>query len=290
MVIIDPMWQLSYILLPMSNPIHSSILRALFVAVKPLARALLRAGIGYREFADVAKAAFIHEASKEFGLRGRPTNISRVAIMTGIARKEVKNLRDQNIHESFSSPLSESPASVVLSRWFSDPRFCDSSGAPKILNYDDADDSFTHLIRIYAGDVPPGAMRSELKRVGAITELPDRKLKIVKRYFVPTGVDDRFSIGLGDVVGASIETLAHNCNPSRKTSPRIHRVASFDNVPCSFLPAIQSEAASRLGELADSFDSYLVNACATTAQADNDLPKSRIQAGIGVFYFERPIN
>jgi Family of unknown function (DUF6502) len=273
----------------MSNPIHSSILRALFVAVKPLARALLRAGIGYREFADVAKAAFIHEASKEFGLRGRPTNISRVAVMTGITRKEVKSLRDQNIQNSFSGSISESPASIVLSRWFSDSRFCDSSGDPKILSYDDVDDSFTQLIRTYAGDIPPGAMRSELKRVGAIIELPDKKLRVVKRYFVPTGVDDRLMIGLVDVAGPSLETLAHNCDPNRKASPRIHRVASFDNVPRSLLPLIESEATLRLGELAESFDSYLLNVSEIPCQAE-DVPKSGIQAGIGLFYFERPID
>jgi hypothetical protein len=257
--------------------------------VKPLARALLRAGIGYREFADVAKAAFVHEASNEFGLRGRPTNISRVAVMTGITRKEVKSVRDQSIHKSFSWPISESPASIILSRWVSDSRFCDSRGAPKILNYEDADDSFTQLIRTYAGDIPPGAMRSELKRVGAISELPDKKLKIVKRYFVPTGLDDRFLIGLVDVTGASLETLAFNCNPRRTTSPRVHRVASFDNVPRSALPLIQAEASVRLGELAERFDGYLVNAC-EAGQHAADISKSGIQAGIGLFYFERSID
>lgn len=287
MVIFDPMQQLSYILLHMSNPIHSSILRALFVAVKPLARALLRAGIGYREFADVAKAAFIHEASREFGLRGRPTNISRVAVMTGITRKEVKSLRDQNVDESFSLPISESPASIILSRWFSDSRFCDSRGVPRILSYDGNDYSFTELIRSYGGDIPPGAMRSELKRVGAVSELPDKRLQVVKRYFVPTAVDDRLLIGLVDVAGASLETLAYNCNPNRNSAPRVHRVASCDNVPRSLLPLIQQEASLQLGKLAENFDDYIVRQCELVRNVD--IPKSDIQAGIGLFYFERPL-
>ena len=78
----------------MSSPLQNKILKALFVALKPLAKSMLRAGIGYREFSDIAKAAFVLEASEGYGLRGRATNISRVAIMTGIARKEVKKVRD----------------------------------------------------------------------------------------------------------------------------------------------------------------------------------------------------
>ena len=71
------------------------VLRALLVALKPIAKMLLRNGIGYREFAEIAKSAFVDVATSEYGLRGRPTNISRVAVMTGVTRKEVRRIRDK---------------------------------------------------------------------------------------------------------------------------------------------------------------------------------------------------
>ncbi|MCZ6809330.1 MAG: DUF6502 family protein, partial [Proteobacteria bacterium] len=64
----------------MKDNIQRQILDALLVALRPLARALLRAGIGYREFAEISKTAFVGIATKDYGLRGRPTNISRVAV------------------------------------------------------------------------------------------------------------------------------------------------------------------------------------------------------------------
>ncbi|MFQ5549243.1 MAG: DUF6502 family protein, partial [Woeseia sp.] len=70
----------------MQDKIQRQILDALLVAIRPLARALLRVGIGYREFAEISKAAFVDIATKDYGLRGRPTNISRVAVMTGLTR------------------------------------------------------------------------------------------------------------------------------------------------------------------------------------------------------------
>ncbi|MDH3905625.1 MAG: DUF6502 family protein, partial [Gammaproteobacteria bacterium] len=73
----------------MRDDIQRQILGAFLVVLKPIARILLRFGIGFREFSEIAKTAFVDVASSDFGLRGRPTNISRVAVMTGLTRKEV---------------------------------------------------------------------------------------------------------------------------------------------------------------------------------------------------------
>ena len=73
---------------------QSSILTALLYALRPIARILLRAGVSYREFSEISKQAFVDVATSDFGIRGRPTNISRVAVMTGLTRKEVKRVRE----------------------------------------------------------------------------------------------------------------------------------------------------------------------------------------------------
>jgi len=269
----------------MSSPLQSKILRALFVALKPLAKIMLRAGIGYREFSDIAKAAFVFEASEGYGLRGRATNISRVAIMTGIARKEVKKVRENGFEDLLSNPISESPASVVLSRWHNDERFCSLEEGPHVLEFDHGEHSFSDLVSSYAGDIPPGAMRMELKRIGAIREIENKRLTVLKRYFVPPGVDDKLLIGLEDVVGADLSTLAFNCEPSRVADPRFHRVVSIDGVVEDELVAVQREAKKRLSELADQFDNFLVE---NVAQ-DESIATTASQVGIGLFYYERKI-
>ena len=80
----------------MQNDIQRQILGAILLVLKPLARALLRAGVGYREFSEIAKTAFVETATVDYGLRGRPTNISRVAVMTGLTRKEVRRIRTKS--------------------------------------------------------------------------------------------------------------------------------------------------------------------------------------------------
>ena len=79
----------------MSEMIKQRVLNAFLLVMRPVVRILLRYGIGYREFAEITKTAFVDIASSDFGIRGRPTNISRVAVMTGLTRKEVRRLRDK---------------------------------------------------------------------------------------------------------------------------------------------------------------------------------------------------
>lgn len=272
----------------MGSELQSKILKALFTALRPLARALLRAGIGYKEFAEVSKAAFVIEASEGYGVRGRLTNISRVAVMTGITRKEVKKLREQELNSFFSDSIAESPASVILSQWHTNPDYCDENNIPNILSYEGSDHSFTQLVKVCAGDLPAGAIRTELKRINAIVELPDGRLKAEQRHFVPSGLDDRIAIGLADVVGADLSTLAYNCDPGLSRSTRYHRVTSVDGMPEELARIAEGEAKARCIDFANDFDNYLTDLLSRGANSINGERASK-QVGIGMFFFERDL-
>ncbi len=79
----------------MQNDIQRQILGAFLIALRPIARIFLGFGMGFKEFSDIAKTSFVDVATSEYGLRGRPTNISRVAVMTGLTRKEVRRVREK---------------------------------------------------------------------------------------------------------------------------------------------------------------------------------------------------
>jgi hypothetical protein len=72
------------------------VLSALLKALRPLARILMQSGIGYREFSEISKSAFVDVATTDYGLRGRPTNISRVAVMTGLTSKRSEKAARQD--------------------------------------------------------------------------------------------------------------------------------------------------------------------------------------------------
>jgi hypothetical protein len=180
---------------------QSRLRAALLGVLRPLAAMLLRFGIGYRDFAEVAKAAFVDAATAEFGVRGRPTNISRVAAMTGLTRKEVRRLRATAAAEPAPEPGTV-PADV-LHRWYTDPRYAGAAGVPRDLPFEGEVPSFAALVRECAGDLPAGAVRAELRRIGALVETPAGDLRATRRDVVPPSALDAmlegFATGLRPV-------------------------------------------------------------------------------------------
>jgi len=268
----------------MSSPVQQKILDALLMTLRPLARALLRSGIGYREFSDMAKVAFVNVAAEDYGLRGRATNTSRIAVITGITRKEVKKIKDLGPGVLAEEFVQESPASVVLQFWHSDPDYMDAAGNPRQLEFDQGEHSFVALVSKYAGDLPSGAMRTELKRVGAIEELEGKKLKALKRYYLPIGDSDRLIIGLQDILAAAADTLAFNCDSNlvAGVDTRFQAVSSVDGVRPEHLPDIRVHIRQQLHAAADNISDYLMN----YENRDNSSEQKNTQVGIGLFYYE----
>ena len=70
------------------------ITRSVMKILRPLARILLKNGVSYGVFTDLARKAFVTVATDDYGTRGRKASVSKVAILTGLSRKAVKQLRD----------------------------------------------------------------------------------------------------------------------------------------------------------------------------------------------------
>src|SRR5215467_10963761 len=69
------------------------ILKSVHQWLKPLIHVLLSCGITWKEFAELSKTAYVEVATRNFGKRGRPTNVSRTAVLTGLGRKDVRKQR-----------------------------------------------------------------------------------------------------------------------------------------------------------------------------------------------------
>src|SRR5690349_15100215 len=102
--------------------------------LKPVVYVLLRCGLTFREFSELAKASYIEVATARFGKRGRPTNVSRTAILTGLTRRDVRLMRERlaAVTESPPAPYA-SKASQILTAWHLEPRFQDKRGRPARL-------------------------------------------------------------------------------------------------------------------------------------------------------------
>ena len=268
----------------MRDNIQRQILDALLVAIRPLARALLRVGIGYREFAEISKTAFVDIATKDYGLRGRPTNISRVAVMTGLTRKEVRRIRNKTEAGEATDLLRVPPMSELLHRWFTEDDFVDANGLPRRLPFDGPGVTFSELVRRYGGDIPPGAMRTELKRISAIEEGDDRTVTALKRNTTGADAYEKFVGGLVTSVYPAALTLAHNTESDNSTTTWVQRAATTKYIREEDLARIRRVSSDRLTEFTESIDDLFA---AYESLYKRDKPATSSKAvGVAVTYFE----
>ena len=85
----------------MGESIKLTLLRAYQVLLGPLIRILLRQGISYVEFAEIVKAVYVEVALKDFKVEGRKATRTRVAVMTGLTRKEVKRVIGEAVKDRY---------------------------------------------------------------------------------------------------------------------------------------------------------------------------------------------
>ena len=273
----------------MQDIIQQQLLGAFLIVLRPIARILLRFGIGFREFSEISKTAFVDVASSDYGLRGRPTNISRIAVMTGLTRKEVRRLRDKIDIGEPTVNVKSTPLSEVLHRWCSESEFLDASGRSAILPFNGERASFANLVKRFGGDIPPGAMRTELKRVGAIEVSKSGKLKVVKRSIRPEGIHDRLIVALVHGVYPLVSSVAHNSNPDldEDTWPQI--AAFTKSVRKTDVGRLRRISLDRLMNVAESFDDLFM---AYEELHDNktfDEDRKNVEnklVSVGVYYYE----
>jgi len=268
----------------MPNTIKQRVLDAFLLVMRPVVRILLRYGIGYREFAEVTKTAFVDVASSDFGLRGRPTNISRVAVMTGLTRKEVRRLRDRIASGETSISVKTTPFAEVLHHWHAAPDFTDDNGRPKALPFSEGDRSFTTLVKRFGGDVPAGAMRTEMKRVGAIEEDDSGLLSVVQRTFKANDDDENLVSVLVHAVYALLSNVSHNYDPDRPDDTWANRITHTTSLRNPDTKQLRRITKDRIVDFAESIDDIFI--AYESLQDDSEEKGSSSVVAVGVYYFE----
>lgn len=253
--------------------------------LRPLVSLLIKNGISYKTFANIAKWLYYDVARIQFTLKGRKQTLSRISVLTGLSRKDVRQLK------ALLPPTGEDHAdrynrgARVISGWLRDKRCLTQSGRPKSIPIMGAAGSFDHLVRRYSGDLPTRAVLDELVRIGVVKVTAKNRVRLIKDALVPS-VDDalKFNI-LGTDVGLLITTIEHNLEPEVE-SPYFQRKVIYNNLPKEALKKIRETAGRRAGALLDTLEKPL-------AEHDRDVnPRvngtGRYEAGIGIYYFERP--
>lgn len=259
--------------------------RAFLKFLQTIARLFLRFGRGYREYSDLSKAAFVIVASEDYGVHGRPTNVSRIAAMTGLTRKEISRIRARIENDEAAISERGTPLQEVVAAWRSNDEFLDESGAPAALGLAGGRGSFQSLIKRFAGDIPEGAMRKELLRTGAV-EIADGTLVLCdprpENLEAEVDMARRLRAGPYPLMAA----LAHNEAAQKKSEIWPLETVGLTSIRKSDVARVRKLVSVRL-HAATTTIADLLEAYATINSGDEaDEPTLAVSAG--VYYSEGP--
>jgi hypothetical protein len=265
----------------MSQDIQQVLSRSVLAILKPLVRILLRNGIAYGSFAELAKKVYVDVAFEDFAPGGKKQSISHVSAMTGLTRKEAKRLHELEHTDPNDSEQRYNRAIRVISGWLNDAEFHNKRGKPASLPLDGAKASFAALVKKYSGDITPKAMLAVLDTAHSVETKGD-KVRLVAHAYIP-GNDpvDKITI-LGTDTAELIATIDHNL-VSTDDELRFQRKVSNRYVRIDAIPRFQALAAKRSQALLEKFDVWL-----TEYEIDPDDPDADEgrYVSIGIYYYE----
>jgi hypothetical protein len=265
----------------MTSANTSQVLAATRQWLEPAIHVLLRCGVTWKEFSELAKSTYVAVATQRFGKRGRPTNVSRTAVLTGLARREVRKQRKRLATAPQPLAAYVTKACLVLSAWHQYPEYLDTKGDPALLRLNGEGATFTALLRqCGAGDVKPSTLLKELLSAGAVRQRADGRLEALERSYIPQAMEAQLIRLWGSVIADVATTYAHNLMRNARTPARFERAAVNGRIAASSLAEFR-QFLDREGQgFLERVDAWLTAHEVSSAETESAPEAMRLGAGV----------
>jgi hypothetical protein len=269
----------------MSDSVKQTLLEAYRVLMGPLVRILLRQGISIAEFSEVIKAVYVEVALKDFKVSGRKATRTRIAVMTGLTRKEVKRVIDEAAKERFELKTGVNRLTRVLVGWHTDPDFTGPYGMPLELQYETAvpgEPTVSELVKRHSGDMSPRSIIDELIRVSAVKETDAGWYRVLRRDYIPEAQGVHNFERTGGVVRNFVNTIDFNMTKSAPGKGRFERQAiADDGIRKQDIPLFDQYLRERCQALLEEIDNWLTK----LPKPDPKKGEEVIRTGVGVYHY-----
>ncbi len=253
-------------------------------ALRSMIRMMLQHGVMHKEFVELSKEVYVEIARAEYGLRGRPTNVARMALLTGLDRKEVTRVRAKlDLGIASSEPAHrQDRIARVLAGWYQDADYLDAAGNPVVMPLEGPKPSFEALVRRYGGDVPAITILREMQRVEAV-RLKGDEVQALRRNYRHDTADPEALIRSGSVLNDIGRTVTHNLYRSAQDASRFEARASNVNVPASIVPEYRTFIYEESQAFLEKVDAWL---------SDHEIPEKQtkkakpLRLGIGMYWVQ----
>lgn len=259
-----------------------ALTKAIEKLLRPLVGLLLEHGLTYTWLTGVLKRIYVDVAVKEFALDGKRQTDSRITLLTGVHRKDVRQFR--------ADPLSDAPppASVYLGAqlvalWTSDDRFLDDDEKPLSLwrlPREDGEPSFEDLVTSVSKDIRPRAVLDEWARLGVVDVDDNGRVSLRQDAFIPSQGFDEKAFYLGRNIHDHLAAARHNV--AGKLPPYMERSVYYDDLTAG--------SVAKLTEIAEQEGMQALKNINTRARRlqkrDKGSADARFRMNFGLYFYD----
>jgi len=264
---------------------HKSLIaKAIVNILRPLIRVLIRNEFTHAELTEIVRQTYVEVAYDTYSIPGQEMTVSRVAVLTGLSRKEVVRLREILDDKEVLVKQTPNRAQRVVHGWLSNEQFLDKDKEPKELPVKGGKGSFQALVQGYSGDITYGAVLDELNLIGVTELTDDDTVRLVNKAYIPYK-DELEKVRIMSVcVSDLFESAVHNIE-NKEDQPLFQRQMVYSGVESSLVDKFRDLSTDKATELLEMLSKFL------STERDKSSTKKRAggkRVGVGIYYFEGP--
>ena len=208
------------------NKTQLALIKAVVMLCRPLIRLLIEKGMTFPQFRELMKRLYVEVATEHFSLDDKKPSDSRIFVLTGVHRKDIKRLRLQAEQEDQVITRSASLSGEIIARWSSMAEYLDKKGKPRQLlkSGKNEEAGFDQLVSSVSKDVRPRVILEEWLRLN-IVEMKGDYVVLSQSAFVPNKEFKEMAYYLGHHVHDHMASCVNNI--LAESEPMLERSVYF---------------------------------------------------------------
>ena len=263
------------------NKTQAALVKAVTMLCKPLIRLLIEKGITFPQFRELMKELYVEVADEQFSLDDKRPSDSRIFVLTGIHRKDIKRIRQQNEQEDQPISSSASLSGEIIARWSSMPDYLDDKGKPRQLlkSGKSKEAGFDQLVSSVNKDVRPRVILEEWLRLNVV-RLKDDYVVLNKSAFVTNKEFKEMAYYLGHNVHDHLASCVNNI--LEEDEPMLERSVYYASLTESSVNKLNAIASKKGNDLLQHLNKQAIKLYDTDKHKDDATYRMRL----GVYWYQ----
>lgn len=192
--------------------IPKAMMTAVRKVLRPLVCLLIHFRITFPQLAEILKSVYVEVANEEFRLPDKAQTDTRLSLLTGVHRKDIKRLRNQATTDQ-TTPANVDISTRVIARWIGEADYLDKNKHPIVLpmSAEEGKPSFETLVEsVCKKDIRPKVVLDEWLNQGVAILDGDNHIRLNTEAFIPNKGFDEKAFFLGHNISDHLSAATSN--------------------------------------------------------------------------------